>query len=101
MSRNGRKVTDELDNLKLYRIPHPLYSQDLSLSDFWLSGMLKHKIKDREFQTIETIMTTVHRGWNEPGLENLQFVFFNWIERFESAIKHKGAYYTKQDQKII
>jgi hypothetical protein len=95
MSRNRRKVTDELDNLKLHRVPHPPYSQDLSLSDFWLFGMLKQKIKDRVFQTTEKIMTAVCRGWNELSLENLKFVLFNWIERFESAIEYEREYYTK------
>jgi hypothetical protein len=50
---NDRKVTDEFDNLKLDRIPHLPYSQDLSPCDFWSFGMLKQKIKDRMFQTVE------------------------------------------------
>jgi hypothetical protein len=34
MGRNGRKLTDELDNLKLDRVSHPPYSPDLSPCDF-------------------------------------------------------------------
>jgi hypothetical protein len=38
---NGLKVTDEHNNLKLGRVPHPPYSPDPSPCDFWLFGMLK------------------------------------------------------------
>jgi hypothetical protein len=43
--------------------------------------MLKQKIKDRMLQTIEEIMTAVHRVWNERTWDDLQSDFFNWIER--------------------
>jgi transposase len=45
---NGRKVTDELEVLRLNRVPHPPYSPDLSPCDFWLFGMLK---QERELST--------------------------------------------------
>jgi hypothetical protein len=45
--------------------------------------MLKQKIKDRVFQTVEEIIIAVDRVWDELTLEDLQSVFFNWIERFE------------------
>jgi hypothetical protein len=38
---NGRKVADEVDNLKLDCVTHPPYSLDLSPCDFWPFGMLK------------------------------------------------------------
>jgi hypothetical protein len=53
MYHNGLKMTDEFPNLKFDRITHPPYSSDLSPCDFWLFGMLKQKIKDRMFQTVE------------------------------------------------
>jgi hypothetical protein len=77
LCHNGRKVTDELAHLKLDRIPHLPYSPDLSPCDFWLFGMLKQKIKDRVFQTVEKIMIAVHRVWDELTLDDLQSVFFN------------------------
>jgi hypothetical protein len=80
---NGRKVTDELDNLKLDRVPNPPYSPDLSRCDFCLFGMLKQKIKDWLFQAVEEIITAFHKGWDELILEDLQSDFFNCIERLE------------------
>jgi hypothetical protein len=67
MCYNGRKVTDELDNLKFDGVPHPSYSPDLSPCDFWLFGMLKQKIKDHLFQMVEEIMTAVHKAWDKNG----------------------------------
>jgi transposase len=56
---NGRKVTDEFDNRKLQRVAHPPYSPDLSPCDFWLLGMLKQKMKDRELSEVEEITNAV------------------------------------------
>jgi hypothetical protein len=86
---NGRKVTDELTNLKLDRVPHPPHSPELNPCDFWLFGILKQKTKDLVFQTVEEIIITFHRVWHELTLNDLQSVFFNWIERFEWFNKHK------------
>jgi hypothetical protein len=76
-------------NLKFDRVPYPPYSPDLSPCGFWLFEMLRQKIKDRMFQTVEEIMTVVHRAWDELTLDDLQFVFFNWIERLEWVSEHR------------
>jgi histone-lysine N-methyltransferase SETMAR len=94
MCYNRRKVTDEFANLKLDCVPHPPYSPDLSLCDFWLFELLKQKIKDRMFQTVEEIKIAIHRVWDELTLDNLQSVFFNWIERLKWVSEHGGEYYT-------
>jgi hypothetical protein len=94
MCHNARMVTEELGRLKLHRVPHPPYSPDLSPSDFWLFGMLKDRIKDRLFRAIEEIITAVHRVWSEVTLDDLQSVFFNWMERLGYVIDHEGEYYT-------
>jgi hypothetical protein len=56
--------------------------------------MLKDKIKDRLFRTIEEIITAVHMVWSEVTLDDLQSVFFNWMERLEYVIDHEVEYYT-------
>jgi hypothetical protein len=42
--------------------------------------MLKQKIEDEDFRTIDDAMTAFHRVWDELTLDNLQSVFFNLIE---------------------
>jgi hypothetical protein len=79
---NDCKVTDELAHLKGDRIPHPPDSPDLSPCDFWLFGILKRKIKDRVFHMVEEIMIAFQRVSDELTMEDLQSLFFNWIEQF-------------------
>jgi hypothetical protein len=93
MCDNGRKVIDELENLKLDRVAHPPYSRNLSLCDFWLFGMLKQKIQDRVFETTEEILMAIRNAWNEVTFEDLQPVFFDSIQRVEYVIEHKLEYY--------
>jgi transposase len=94
MCHNGRKVTNEFDNLKLDRVTRPPYSPDLSPCDFWRCEMLKRKIKDRVFQVVERIITAVYMVWDELTLEELESILFNWIERFEWPIEHEEKYHT-------
>jgi hypothetical protein len=89
MCDNGRKVTDELENLKLVRVAHPPYSRDLSLCDFCLFRMLKHKIQDRVFDMTEEILMVICHVWSEMTFEDLQSVFFDWIQRIEYVIEHE------------
>jgi hypothetical protein len=60
MCHKGSKVSDELDNLKLDKVPHPSYSLDLGRCYFWLSAMLKQAIKGQEFHAIEEIVSAFH-----------------------------------------
>jgi hypothetical protein len=52
---HDRKMTDELDDLKLDRVPDPPYSPALSRCDFWIFGMLEQTIKDQVFRCILAI----------------------------------------------
>jgi hypothetical protein len=90
----GRKVIDKLDNLKFACVPHPPDSPDQNPCDFWRFRILKQKIKDWGFSTVQEMMTAVDSVWDKLTLEDLQSIFFNWIERLKWAIEHKGEYYT-------
>jgi histone-lysine N-methyltransferase SETMAR len=46
MCHNGHKVCATFDQARIERVPHPLYSPDISPCDCWLFGMLKHQMKD-------------------------------------------------------
>jgi histone-lysine N-methyltransferase SETMAR len=92
MCHNGRKVTDELENLKLDRVAHTPYSLDLSPCDFWLFGRLKQNIQDRVFDTTEEILMAIRNVWSEVTFDDLQSVFFDWIQRVEYVIEHEEKY---------
>jgi hypothetical protein len=95
MCHDGEIVTDELVIKMLERVPHPVYSSDLSPCDCYLFGMLKQKITDRVFRTPEEILTTIRKIWSEMTLEQLQSVLYNWITRLEYLIAHEREYYAK------
>jgi histone-lysine N-methyltransferase SETMAR len=57
MYHNGRKVPEQLDNLKLGRVSHPSYSPDLSPCDFWLFRILKETIRNRMLHAVEETFT--------------------------------------------
>jgi hypothetical protein len=98
MCLNGCKVINEFANLKLDCVLHLPYLPDLNPCDFWLFGMFRQKIKDRVFQTVEEIMTPVHKVWDKLTLEDLQSVFFNRIESLKCVSEH-GENATQTDIK--
>jgi hypothetical protein len=77
MCDNGRKIIEKISDTKLERLPHPAYSPDLSPLDFLLFGMLKEKMKNRAFQTVEEMLEAVILIWNAVSFEQLQSVFLN------------------------
>jgi hypothetical protein len=85
-------ITSEISDAKFKRLPYPAYSLDLSPCDFRLFGILKGNMKDRAFQTIEKIIDAVTLIWNGVTFEQLQSVFLNWMEHFESAPSNGETY---------
>jgi hypothetical protein len=83
IGHNGRKMTEIISDPKLQRLPYPAYSPDMSPCDFWIFRMLKEKMKDRAFQTVEEILEAVILIWNAVSFELLLSVFLNQIERLE------------------
>jgi hypothetical protein len=48
-SAQSHLTSDKYDNCGIKGLPHPLYSPDLALCDFWLFGYLKHCLEGRLF----------------------------------------------------
>jgi hypothetical protein len=81
MCHNGNKISDKLAKGSIERASYLLYSPDISPSDFWLFGMLKHNMKDREFQSQQAILSAVAKMWNGLTFADVQRVFQEWMER--------------------
>jgi hypothetical protein len=45
------------------------------------------------FGTTEEILIAIRNDWSEVTFEDLQSVFFDWIQRVEYDIDHEGEYY--------
>jgi hypothetical protein len=55
MYHNGSTVTSKIKKNGISRMPHPPDSPDRSPCDFWLFGMLKQILRDREFSLSDEI----------------------------------------------
>jgi transposase len=93
MCHNSAKITEKLEKRHIARAPHPPYSPDLSLCDFWLFMTLKQKMKGRVFQGEEQILAAITESWNELTFEDIQRVFHNWMEHRIWVIANTGECY--------
>jgi hypothetical protein len=101
MCHNARKISLELEHNKIERAPHPAYSPDISPCDFWLFGFLKESLKEQELSTSDEIIEVIAIIWNGIAFEELQSVFFNWIQQVTWAIGHGGSITTNNCYSVL
>jgi len=80
MRHNGTKATNGLKKQKISRL-YSVYSQDLSLRDFWLFRMLKHQMTDRKLQSPKEMLDMLTELWDEVSFEEGRNGFLVWMER--------------------
>jgi hypothetical protein len=68
---NGAKITEKLEKWHITGASHPLYSPYLSPRDFWSFGILKQKMKERDFQSEGQILAAITESWNELTFEDI------------------------------
>jgi histone-lysine N-methyltransferase SETMAR len=90
MCHNGNKISEKLAERIIERAPHPPYSPEISPCDVWLYGMLKHKMKDREFQSQQAIFRAVAKMWNDLTFADVQCVFQERMERLTWVVGNNG-----------
>jgi hypothetical protein len=73
--RNGNKISEKRAQRSIERAPHRPYSPYISPCDFWLFGMLKHNMKDREFHSQEAILKITAKSWPDLTFADVQSVF--------------------------
>jgi hypothetical protein len=69
-SHDGGKIQGKFDMKGLVRAPHPPYSPDLSLCNFWLFGKATGKMKDREFHAVQDMRGRLTEIWNDLTFED-------------------------------
>jgi hypothetical protein len=60
--------------------------------DFWLFGLLKGVLKDREFSSSDGIEQAITNVWDELTFNEVQSVFHNWMSRLACAIANEREY---------
>jgi len=74
-------------------IPHPLYSPDLALCDFFLFPKMKLKLKGRQFDTIEEIQAKSQRVLDTLIEKDFQEAFQKWRRRWDRCLHVGGNYF--------
>jgi hypothetical protein len=95
MWHNGLTVVSKFDKHHIVRLPHPLYSPDLSPRDFWFFGRLKGIMKDQGFHPHDEIEEVITMVWNSLTFDEVQSVFHNWMNRLRWVIENGGGYITE------
>jgi hypothetical protein len=89
---NGKKKTAEIEYRRFARAPHPPHSPDLSPCDFWLFGLMKHSLKDREMQRVQALTSALTNMRDDLIFEDVQVVFLDWMEQPSWVINNNGDY---------
>jgi hypothetical protein len=102
---DGRKLVVHADNATAQKCrtfregnglrlaPHPTYSPDLALSDFFLFGYVKERLKGMLFPLYEELLDAIGEVVAGIESETLTAVFEHWMERLEWVSKNNGDYY--------
>ena len=81
----SRRVQDTILSLGIETLPHPPYSPDLAICDFWLFPVMKDMLRGKKHQSREELgvsITKVLRGMSRDGLEH---VFRTWTDRWQKC----------------
>jgi len=84
------QTQDAMTSLKFTVVPHPLYSPDLALSDFWLFPKLKETLKGKHFSS-DAIVEAAVRKWISSQPETFFMDGMNkWIQRVKKCVAVNG-----------
>lgn len=93
-SSHKASLTDKfLKANKLRVVPHPPYSPDLAMCDFWLFSGLKRNLRGRNFATEDELDEAVMTYFASISKDYWLGAFAMWKERMERCIEVKGDYF--------
>jgi histone-lysine N-methyltransferase SETMAR len=93
-SSHTAKVTMKfLQENHIKTIPHPAYSPDLAMCDFWLFSGLKRELRGRSFASEEELDTAVFDYFNSIPESGWREAFNMWKTRMERCIEVEGEYF--------
>jgi histone-lysine N-methyltransferase SETMAR len=92
-SHTARKTFKFCRENRLEIAPHPPYSPDLALSDFFLFGHVKHALEGAEFSSEETLLAAILRVLSDLTGDILRAVFAKWVEQLNLVALNEGHYY--------
>ena len=93
---SSRVVLDTIKELDIEILPHPPYSPDLAICDFWLFPNLKNKLLGEKYESREELRRAVDRYLRDMSSDGLHHVFRAWVERWDKCKLCKGRYFEKE-----
>jgi transposase len=88
----AKRIKQYLEDNNLKSAPHPPYSSDLALSDFFLFDHVKRLLQGTEFQTAEKLLDEEVRILADIPLETLMATFHEWLQRVQACIDSDREY---------
>jgi hypothetical protein len=91
---NSKLLTEKLMDEGLKRMPHLVYSPDLSPCDVFVFGYFKDKLMDKAYRkrTPEELLSEVEAIIPEIRSDMISRVFLSWQERLRKSIEMQGNY---------
>ena len=86
---NSIPVTDYLSKMGIKTVPHPTYSPDLALCDFWLFP----KLRGCRYETIKEMKKAVTKVIDTLTQEDFHGAFQRFLERYNKCIAAGGDYF--------
>jgi hypothetical protein len=94
-AHNSRLSSEKIESGKVQRVPHPLYSPDVTPNDFFLFRYLKDKLRGTLFTRSDDLIFAMTQLFSEIPEIVLKNVFTDRITRLSWVMKKDGEYYTK------
>ncbi len=76
--------------------PHPAYSPDLALCNFWLFPQLKAALRGQHFETTQECITATQTS----SSDDFEKTFTKWQDHMRSCLAVQGAYFEKDVQTL-
>lgn len=92
-SHTANLTSQYLATNNIKTIPHPPYSPDLAMCDFWLFAGLKRNLRGRSFGSEEELDAAVLEYFNSIPENGWRGAFDMWKSRMERCIEHNGDYF--------
>ena len=86
-SHTSFAVREFLAQHNITMLPHPPYSPDLALCDFFLFPKLKTHLKGHHFGTVENVQAAATRALNNISSEDFRHCYEEWQQRRNRCIR--------------
>lgn len=90
-----RQVQDTMQRLNIESLPHPPYSPDLAICDFWLFPAMKDMLRGKKHESREELGASITMALRVLSRDGLAHVFQTWTERWKKCIRSGGHYFEK------